>query len=109
VAVAQDHRSSHGRDVPYFAGRRSGLGSAGARTSDRDLSKVLKWLNKRPLDYFKMFYADTHCSGVCGDRCGLISRRPQCAVCVGRAIRSGEGARCIREMIAIIDRLPISG
>ena len=83
-----------GAMVPYFAGRVGpGWDQLGARTSDRDLSQVLKGLNKRPLDYFKMFYADTALFGayqatVCGlDFYGVA----QCAVCVGRAIRSGEG------------------
>ena len=31
----------------------------GARTSDTDYRPLLKELKKRPIDYFKMFYADT--------------------------------------------------
>ena len=47
--------------APMLEGRIGpGWDQIGARTSDEDLSKVLKSLKKRPLDYFKHdFYADT--------------------------------------------------
>ncbi len=47
--------------VPMLEGRIGpGWDQLGARTSDEDLSVVLKSLKKRPLDYFKHdFYADT--------------------------------------------------
>jgi len=47
--------------VPMLEGRLGpGNDQLGARTSDEDLSLVLKRLKKRPLDYFKhSFYADT--------------------------------------------------
>src|SRR3984893_16616476 len=49
-----------GAMAPYFAGRIGpGWDQLGARTSDRDLSLVLKALKKRPLEYFRMFYGDT--------------------------------------------------
>ncbi|THK36566.1 amidohydrolase [Ensifer sp. MPMI2T] len=62
-----------GAMVPYFEGRVGpGWDQLGKRTSDEDLSLVLKRLEKRPLDYFKEFYADT---AVFGSRaatlCGL--------------------------------------
>jgi aminocarboxymuconate-semialdehyde decarboxylase len=62
-----------GAMVPYFEGRVGpGWDQLGKRTSDEDLSLVLKRLKKRPLDYFKDFYADT---AVFGSRaatlCGL--------------------------------------
>jgi aminocarboxymuconate-semialdehyde decarboxylase len=62
-----------GAMVPYFAGRVGpGWDQLGARTSDRDLSLVLKGLKKRPLDYFKMFYGDTAEFGsAAATRCGL--------------------------------------
>jgi predicted TIM-barrel fold metal-dependent hydrolase len=61
-----------GAMVPYFEGRVGpGWDQLGARTSDEDLGAVLKRLRKRPLDYFKDFYADTAVFGsraatVCG-------------------------------------------
>lgn len=62
-----------GAMVPYFEGRVGpGWDQLGKRTSDEDLTLVLKRLKKRPLDYFKDFYADT---AVFGSRaatmCGL--------------------------------------
>ena len=46
--------------VPYFAGRIGpGLDQLGSRTEDEDLTVHLRRLQKRPFDYFKMFYADT--------------------------------------------------
>jgi len=49
-----------------------GWDQLGARTSDEDLSLVLKRLKKRPLDYFKHdFYADTACSAACRRPAGL--------------------------------------
>ncbi|MGV6876716.1 amidohydrolase family protein [Pseudochelatococcus sp. B33] len=62
-----------GAMVPYFEGRVGpGWDQLGKRTSDEDLRPVLERLKKRPLDYFKGFYADT---AVFGSRpateCGL--------------------------------------
>jgi predicted TIM-barrel fold metal-dependent hydrolase len=61
-----------GAMVPFFEGRVGpGWDQLGKRTSDEDLTVVLARLNKRPLDYFKEFYADTAVFGsrpatVCG-------------------------------------------
>jgi len=46
--------------VPFFEGRVGpGWDQLGLRTSHTDYKPLLKELKKRPLDYFKMFYADT--------------------------------------------------
>ena len=46
--------------IPYFEGRVGpGWDQLGTRTSDEDLTLVLKGLKRHHLDYFKMFYADT--------------------------------------------------
>jgi uncharacterized protein len=46
--------------IPYFEGRVGpGWDQLGSRTSDEDYTVLLGKLKKRPLDYFKMFYADT--------------------------------------------------
>jgi len=61
-----------GAMIPYFEGRVGpGWDQLGARTSDEDLGAVLQRLKRRPLDYFKDFYADTAVFGsraatVCG-------------------------------------------
>lgn len=58
--------------IPYFEGRVGpGWDQLGTRTSDEDYSLVLKRLKKRPLDYFRLFYADTAVFGsmeatICG-------------------------------------------
>jgi aminocarboxymuconate-semialdehyde decarboxylase len=62
-----------GAMVPYFEGRVGpGWDQLGKRTTDEDLSGVLKGLKRRPIEYFKDFYAD---SAVFGSRaatvCGL--------------------------------------
>ncbi len=49
-----------GAMIPYCEGRVGpGWDQLGTRTSDEDYSLVLKKLKKRPLDYFRLFYADT--------------------------------------------------
>jgi len=100
-----------GAMAPYLEGRLGpGWDQLGARTSDEDYSVVLKALKKRPLDYFRMFYADTALFGaydatVCGlrffgaDRVLFASDSP---------FDPEKGPMYIRETIAIIDRLPIT-
>jgi aminocarboxymuconate-semialdehyde decarboxylase len=59
--------------VPYLAGRVGhGWDQLGKRTSDEDYVGLLKSMKKRPVDYFKMFYADTAQFGSpASTRCGL--------------------------------------
>jgi aminocarboxymuconate-semialdehyde decarboxylase len=59
--------------VPYLAGRVGyGWDQLGKRTSDEDYFALLRSLEKRPIDYFKMFYADTAEFGsLAATRCGL--------------------------------------
>ena len=59
--------------IPYFEGRVGyGWDQLGTRSSDQDYAALLSRLHKRPLDYFKMFYADTALFGaLAGTRCGL--------------------------------------
>ena len=53
-----------GAMIPYFEGRLGpGWDQLGSRTSDEDYSLLLKKLKKRPVDYFRMFYADTALNG----------------------------------------------
>ena len=96
-------RTSKGRVGP-------GWDQLGSRTSDEDYTLVLKRLKKRPLDYFKMFYADTAVFGayeatICGlkffgvDKVLFASDAP---------FDPEKGTMYIRETIAILDRLPIT-
>jgi predicted TIM-barrel fold metal-dependent hydrolase len=62
-----------GAMIPFFDGRVGpGLDQFGSRTSDEDYEGLLKRMAKRPIDYFRMFYADTALSGSkAGVQCGL--------------------------------------
>ena len=62
-----------GAMVPFLANRVGyGMDQFGARTSDEDYESLLKKMNKRPVDYFKLFYNDTSINGwASGIRCGL--------------------------------------
>jgi predicted TIM-barrel fold metal-dependent hydrolase len=59
--------------IPFFDGRVGpGLDQFGSRTSDEDYEGLLKRMAKRPIDYFRMFYADTALAGgKSGLQCGL--------------------------------------
>jgi predicted TIM-barrel fold metal-dependent hydrolase len=59
--------------VPYFEGRVGhGWDQLGTRTSDTDYTSLRKSMQKRPIDYFKQFYADTALFGAASaTRCGL--------------------------------------
>src|SRR6266700_2575570 len=62
-----------GAMAPFFD-ERIGLGmdQLGSRTSDEDYTAILKRMAKRPVDYFRMFYADTSVNGSrSATRCGL--------------------------------------
>jgi predicted TIM-barrel fold metal-dependent hydrolase len=100
-----------GAMAPYFEGRVGpGWDQLGARTSDTDYSAVLRSLSKRPLDYFKMFYADTALFGayeptVCGLR--FFGAR-QVLFASDAPFDPEKGPMYIRETIAIMDRLPVT-
>jgi aminocarboxymuconate-semialdehyde decarboxylase len=62
-----------GAMAPYFEGRVGyGWDALGSRTSDEDYTVILKQLKKRPIDYFRMFHADTALFGAqAATKCGL--------------------------------------
>src|SRR5580693_4348331 len=62
-----------GAMIPYFEGRVGyGWDQLGTRTSETDYTSFLRNMKKRPIDYFRMFYADTALFGaLAGTRCGL--------------------------------------
>lgn len=100
-----------GAMAPYFEGRLGpGWDQLGARTSDEDYSVVLKRLQKRPLDYFRMFYADTALFGAYdATLCGLRFFGADRVLFASDAPFDPEkGPMYIRETIGIIDRLPIT-
>ena len=101
-----------GAMVPYFEGRIGpGWDQLGSRTSDADYGAVLESLKHRPLDYFKMFYADTALFGAYDATvCGLNFFGVEKVVFASDAPFDPEkGPMYIRETIRVIDRLPIGG
>jgi len=59
--------------IPYLEGKvAQGWDFLGTRTTDEDYSSILKRMEKRPVDYFRMFYADTAVFGArAATICGL--------------------------------------
>ena len=59
--------------IPYFEGRVGhGWDQMGSRTSDEDYVALLRSLKKRPIDYFRSFFADTALFGAAaGTKCGF--------------------------------------
>jgi predicted TIM-barrel fold metal-dependent hydrolase len=99
-----------GAMAPYFEGRVGpGWDQLGSRTSDEDYGAVLKRLKKRPIDYFRMFYADTAVFGAYDATvCGLNFFGPDHVLFASDAPFDPErGPMYIRETIAIVDRLPM--
>ncbi len=100
-----------GAMIPYFEGRVGpGWDQLGVRTSDEDYSVILKQLKKRPLDYFKMFYADTAMFGsVAGTKCGLeFFGADHVLFASDSPFDPEKGPGYIRETIKIIEELSIS-
>ena len=94
--------------VPYFEGRVGpGWDQLGSRTSDEDLTSLLETLEKRPLDYFKMFYADTATFGArAATECGLSFFGPEHVLFASDSPFDPEkGPMYIRETIKILDGL----
>ena len=97
--------------IPYFEGRVGpGWDQLGTRTSDEDYRLLLKKLTKRPLDYFRLFYADTALFGAYDATvCGLNFFGVDRVLFASDAPFDPEGGRMyIRETIKVIDRLPIT-
>ncbi len=100
-----------GAMAPYFEGRVGpGWDQLGVRTSDEDYGAVLRRLHKRPIEYFRMFYADTALFGAYDATvCGLRFFGASHVLFASDAPFDPErGPMFIRETIGIIDRLPIS-
>jgi aminocarboxymuconate-semialdehyde decarboxylase len=62
-----------GAMIPFFAGRCETLwAQLGSRTADENYEELLKRMAKPPMEYFRMFYADTVLGGSAAAlRCGL--------------------------------------
>ncbi|MEM7799190.1 MAG: amidohydrolase family protein, partial [Chloroflexota bacterium] len=100
-----------GGNTPFHAGRVGpGNDQLGARTSDYDLVGIKNKLKKRPLDYFKLFYADTCTFGSVGAMvCGLeFFGIDQLVFASDSPFDPEKGPGYIRETIKILDNLDIS-
>lgn len=100
-----------GAMIPFFEGRVGpGWDQLGVRTSSVDYSLLLKELKKRPLDYFKMFYADTAVFGSrAATECALSFFGVDHMVFASDAPFDPEkGPMYIRETIKVMDELDIS-
>jgi predicted TIM-barrel fold metal-dependent hydrolase len=96
--------------MPYFEGRIGpGWDQMGSRTSDEDYGALLKSLKKRPIDYMRMFYADTALFGAdSATKCGLDFFGVDHVVFASDAPFDPEkGPMYIRETIRVIDGLDI--
>jgi predicted TIM-barrel fold metal-dependent hydrolase len=96
--------------VPFFEGRVGpGWDQLGARTSDTDYSVLLKELKRRPLDYFKDFYADTASFGSrAAIECALAFYGVEHILFASDSPFDPEkGSMYIRETIKVLDALDI--
>jgi uncharacterized protein len=100
-----------GAMVPFFEGRVGpGWDQLGNRTTDEDYKSLLKSMKRRPLDYFKDFYAD---SAVFGSRaateCGLAFYGADKVLFASDCPFDPEkGPGYIRDTIAILEALDLS-
>jgi aminocarboxymuconate-semialdehyde decarboxylase len=97
--------------IPYFEGRVGpGWDQLGTRTSDVDYAALLRKLKRRPLDYFRLFYADTALFGAAeATQCGLRFFGPERVLFASDSPFDPEkGSMYTRLTIEIIDNLDIS-
>ena len=97
--------------VPYFEGRVGpGLDQLGKRSNDPDDMGALDRLEKRPYDYFRMFYADTAVFGsIPATECGLAFFGSDRVLFASDAPFDPErGSGYIRETIRVIDNITAS-
>ena len=99
-----------GAMIPYFEGRVGyGWDQLGTRTSDEDYEGLLKSMKKRPLDYFKMFYADTALFGAhAATECGLDFFGADRVLFASDTPFEPAPGLYIRETIRVIDSLDIN-
>ena len=95
--------------IPYFEGRVGhGWDQLGTRTTDVDYTQVLKSLKKRPIDYFRMFYADTALFGAAaGTKCGLDFFGVEHVLFASDTPFEPQPGVYIQETFDVIDRLEV--
>jgi uncharacterized protein len=99
-----------GAMIPYFEGRVGyGWDQLGTRSSDVDYGAVLQTLKHRPIDYFRMFYADTALFGApAAVACGLSFFNVDHVLFASDTPFEPRPGLYIRETIDAIERLPIA-
>ncbi len=100
-----------GAMIPYFAGRIGpGLDQLGSRTEDENLTLVGRKLKKRPIDYYRMFYADTALFGAKeAMACGLdFFGADQTLFASDSPFDPEKGPGFIRETIRCLEEMEIS-
>jgi aminocarboxymuconate-semialdehyde decarboxylase len=99
-----------GAMIPYFEGRVGyGWDQLGTRTSDVDYTALLRSMKKRPIDYFRQFYADTALFGArAGTRCGLEFFGPDKVVFASDAPFEPTPGLYIRETIRVLESLELN-
>lgn len=100
-----------GAMIPYFAGRIGpGLDQLGARTEDENLALVGRKLKRRPIEYFRMFYADTALFGAReAMECGLsFFGADQTLFASDSPFDPEKGPGFIRETIRCLEEMDIS-
>jgi aminocarboxymuconate-semialdehyde decarboxylase len=96
--------------IPYFEGRVGyGWDALGSRTTDENYGALLESMPKRPIEYFRNFYADTALfGGQAATKCGLDFFGVDHAVFASDVPFEPEPGLYIRETIRCIDGLDIS-
>ncbi len=100
--------------IPYFEGRVGpGWDQLGTRTSDEDYGRLLQRMKeqgRRPIDYFRRFYADTALFGALeATRCGLAFFGTERTVFASDSPFDPEGGSAyIRDTLRVIDQLELS-
>jgi predicted TIM-barrel fold metal-dependent hydrolase len=99
-----------GAMAPYFEGRVGyGWDQLGSRTSNEDYTVILKELKKRPIDYFRMFHADTALFGaLAGTKCGLEFFGADMVMFASDVPFEPAPGLYIRETIRVIEALGLS-
>ena len=100
-----------GAMIPYFEGRVGpGWDQLGTRTPGDEYPKLLASMKKRPVDYFKMFYADTATFGsLSALRCGLdFFGVDKCLFASDCPFDPEGGPMYIRETIRCLNEIEVS-
>jgi predicted TIM-barrel fold metal-dependent hydrolase len=100
-----------GAMIPFFEGRVGpGWDQMGSRQANEDYTELKNSLSKRPIDYFKMFYADTALFGsTAGTECGLkFFGVDNCLFASDCPFDPEGGPMYIRETIRVLNELGVS-